>query len=263
MVSRRPRDRTVFVSEVGSSDVYDQIGSGYARFRQTDARLAAPLFAALGDARTVLDVGSGTGSYEPPDRQTVAVEPSWVMLAQRSPASAPVIRAVAEALPIATRSFDAVMTVLTVHHWADRPAGFAELRRVARRRVVLTFDPDVHNRMWFFEYVPEIAQLEISRAASLQEVVDGVEGRSVTTVPVPHDCLDAMTVSHWRRPRAFLDPAVRAGGSGLRQVDPAALERGLARLAQDLDSGRWEERYGDLLARDEFDCGLRLVVGEG
>lgn len=251
------------MTEVGRGAVYDEIGSGYARFRRTDPRLAAPLYAALGDAHTVLNVGSGTGSYEAAGRRIVAVEPSWVMLAQRPPGAAPAIRAAAEALPAADRSFDAVMTVLTVHHWSDRRAGFAELRRVAPRRVVLTFDPAVHNRMWFFDYVPEIAQLDAGRAPSLQEVVDGVEGGSVTPVPVPYDCVDGMTISYWRRPRAYLDPAVRACGSGLRQVDPVALERGLTALALDLDSGRWDRRYGDLLSADELDCGLRLVVGDG
>ena len=242
---------------------YDEIGTGYARYRRTDPRLAAPIHRALGRARSVLDVGAGTGSYEPPGRRVVAVEPSSVMLSQRPANAAPAIQAVAEALPLAAGSFDAAMAVLTVHHWSDRSTGFAELRRVARRRVVLAFEPTVHNRMWLFDYLPEIAELEISRAPSIEEVMEGIEARSATIVPVPHNCLDAMTIANWRRPRAYLDPAVRACGSGLRQVDPAVLERGVRDLALDLDSGRWVERYGDLLERAELDCGLRLVVGEG
>ncbi|MBV9283490.1 MAG: class I SAM-dependent methyltransferase, partial [Acidimicrobiia bacterium] len=220
-------------------------------------------FAALGDARTVLDVGSGTGSYQPAGRTVVAVEPSSVMIAQRSARAAPVARARAEALPVRTSSFDAVMAVLTVHHWLDRQAGFAELRRVAPRRVVLTFDAEVHARMWLFDYVPEIAELDSRRAPSVQEVVDAVEGHSVVTVPVPHDCVDEMTVALWRRPEAYLDPGRRAAGSGPQQVDTAAFQRGLGQLARDLESGEWHRRYGDLLALDELDCGLRLVVGGG
>jgi SAM-dependent methyltransferase len=167
----------------------------------------------------------------------------------------------AEALPVRTSSFDAVMTVLTVHHWTDRRAGFAELRRVAPRRVVLTFDPEVHGRMWFFDYVPEIAELDRRRAPPVDEVVDGIEGHSVVTVPLPHDCVDEMTIALWRRPEAYLDPGRRAAGSGPQQVDPEAFEHGLTRLARDLETGEWHRRYGDLLDLDELDCGLRLVVG--
>ena len=243
------------------STTYDDIGTGYARFRRTDPRLAAPIHAALEGARSILNVGAGTGSYEPPGRWVVAGEPSSVMLSQRPPRAASAIQAVAEALPVPTASFDAVMAVLTVHHWSDRAAGFAELRRVAPRRIVLTFDPTVHNRMWLFDYIPEIAELEISRAPAIEEVLDGVEARAATVVPVPHDCLDAMTIANWRRPHAYLDPAVQACGSGLCQVDPAALQRGLHDLARDLASGRWASLYGDLLARQDLDCGLRLVVG--
>lgn len=154
------------------------------------------------------------------------------------------------------------MAILTVHHWPDRSAGFAELRRVARLRVVLTFDPVIHNRMWLMDYVPEIVQLESARAPSIEEVYAAVDGRSVTVLPVPHDCWDAMTIANWRHPEAYLDSAVRAGGSGLRQVDDGALRRGLDELADDLRTGRWLERYGHLLERDELDCGLGLVVGQ-
>ncbi len=98
--------------------------------------------------------------------------------------------------------------------------------------------------------------------ATIDEVCAGIEGCSVTVLPVPHDCRDAMTIANWRHPEAYLDPAVQAGGSALQQVDATALNRGLDRLGDDLRSGRWMDRYGDLLERDELDCGLRIVVGE-
>lgn len=241
--------------------VYDQIGSGYAARRQTDPRFAQPLWAALGTARTVLNVGAGSGSYEPHDRRVIAVEPSRVMVAQRPRGSAPVVQARADALPFGSASFDAVMAVLTVHHWTNRQAGFAELRRVAPRRVVLTFDPEVHNAMWLMDYIPEIRSLESARSPSIAEVVDGIEAHSVTALPVPHDCQDGMTIAHWRHPEAYLDPAVRAGGSAFRQGEPVALDRGIAHLAEDLQSGRWLHQYGHLMHQTELDCGLRLVVG--
>ena len=242
---------------------YDEIGTGYARRRHVDPRLAVPLHAALGDARRVLNVGAGTGSYEPTDRQVVALEPSSVMIRQRPAGLAPVIQGQAESMPFGTKSFDAVMAVLTVHHWSDRQAGFAELQRVAERSAVLTFDPEVHNRMWLMDYLPEIRDLPSTSGLTIEEVVHGVGGGKVTALPVAHDCCDGMTVAFWRRPEAYLDPEVRLGSSVLRELDLSPLERGLARLDRDLRNGAWARQYGHLLELDEFDCGLRLVVGQG
>ena len=241
---------------------YDEIGTGYARHRRDDPRLAAPLHVALANARRVLNVGAGSGSYEPPDRQVVALEPSSVMIRQRRAGLAPVIQGQAESMPFATESFDAVMTVLSAHHWWDRQAGFAELRRVARRRVVLTFDPEVQSQMWLMDYLPEIRDLRSASGLTIDEVVDGVGGGMVTALPVPYDCRDGMTVAFWRRPEAYLDPEVRQGSSSLRELDSIPLERGLARLDRDLRNGTWARHYGQLLELGEFDCGLRLIVGQ-
>lgn len=240
---------------------YDRIGIRYGRLRRADPRLEGPLRAALGPGR-LLNVGAGTGSYEPTDRPVVALEPSAVMIRQRPASAAPAVQAAAEAVPFADRSFDVAMAVLTVHHWADRAAGLRELARVAPRRVVLTFDPAVHGAMWLMDYLPEIDQLDRRRAPSIAEVVDRLDGQAVTVLPVPWDCVDGMTVAYWRRPQAYLDRRLHAGGSGLRQIDRSALHRGLGRLEDDLRRGRWHERYGHLLGLEELDCGLRLVVGQ-
>jgi SAM-dependent methyltransferase len=242
---------------------YDEIGTGYAQHRRDDPRLAAPLHTALGDARRVLNVGAGTGSYEPTDRQVVALEPSSVMIRQRRAGLAPVIQGQAESMPFASESYDAVMTVLSAHHWSDRQAGFAELRRVAQRRVVLTFDPKVHNQMWLMDYLPEIRELRSASGVAIDEVVDGVGGGTVTVLPVPHDCRDGMGVAFWRCPEAYLDPDVRLGSSSLRELGLTVLKRGLARLDRDLRNGTWTRQYGHLLGLNELDCGLRLVVGQG
>jgi SAM-dependent methyltransferase len=241
--------------------IYDEIGTGYTRHRRADPRLAAPIHTALGDAVRVLNVGAGTGSYEPTDREVVALEPSSVMVRQRQVGLAPVVQAWAESMPFLDRSFDAVMSVLSVHHWSDRPAGFAELRRVAQRRVVLTFDPEVHNRMWLVDYLPEIRGLRSSAGPAISEVAHGLGGAEVMVLRVPHDCRDGMTVAFWRRPHAYLDAEVRLGGSALRELDTSTVERGLARLDRDLRNGTWVRRYGHLLELKELDCGLRLVVG--
>ncbi len=240
---------------------YDRIGSGYGRRRRDEPTFAAAVREALGAAERVLNVGAGTGSYEPDDRQVVALEPSEVMIRQRRPGPYPVVRGVAEAMPFGSEAFDAVMAVLTVHHWSDRSAGFAELRRVAPRRVVLTFDPEVHNRLWLMDYIPELAVLENACAPSIEEVVQQIDGVTVRELPVPYDCVDGMTVAYWRRPDAYLDPEVRLGSSCLRQAEPEVVQAGLARLEADLRSGEWEQNYGHLLGLQDFDCGLRLVIG--
>lgn len=239
---------------------YDEIGVGYALGRRTDPRWLAPVLDALGDAASVLDVGSGTGSYEPPGRQVVAVEPSAEMVRQRPPGAAPVVRAVAEALPFSLSVFEAGLAVLTVHHWGDWRRGLDELRRVSRRQVVLAYDTALHNDFWLVrEYVPEVAALELSRP-SASEIADHLGASSVRALPVPWDFTDGVFPAHWRRPEAYLDPAVRRACSALAQTPPAAVERGIARLRTDLASGRWHEEHAELLSLPEWDAGFRLIV---
>jgi SAM-dependent methyltransferase len=239
---------------------YDRIGVGYALGRRTDPRWLAPVLSALGSAASVLDVGSGTGSYEPPGRRVIAVEPSAAMIRQRPAAAAPVVRAVAEALPFATGTFDAALAVLTVHHWGDWRRGLAELRRVARRQVVLAYDTALHSDFWFVrEYVPEVAALEASRP-SAPRIAEFLGAVSVTELPVPWNFTDGVFPAYWRRPEAYLDPAVRRSCSALAQTAPAAVDRGIARLRADLESGRWHAEHADLLDLPEWDAGFRLIV---
>ena len=240
---------------------YDVIGRTYTATRATDPRLAASIWEALGDARTVVNVGAGTGSYEPPDRDVTAVEPSEVMIAQRPPDAAPVVEAGAEALPFEDGSFDAAMAVLTLHHWADWRAGIEEMRRVARRVVVFSWDPSFASRLWISaEYFPELVSADVEHFPSLADQAGVVRATRVTAVPIPHDCRDGFYGAHWRQPEAYLDPVVRAGISVLATRDPADLEPGLARLEEDLRTGAWAERHADLLALDELDLGYRLLV---
>jgi SAM-dependent methyltransferase len=241
---------------------YDSIGRTYTATRQTDPRIARRLWAALGDARTVVNVGAGTGNYEPPDRDVKAVEPSAVMLAQRSPDAGPAVQASAEDLPFADDSFDAAMAVLTLHHWTDWRAGCAELRRVARERVVVfSWDPAYAGRMWLGpEYFPGHVDEDVAHFPSLGEQAQALRA-AVEVVPVPWDCRDGFFSAFWRRPEAYLDPAVRAGISTLAKRTEAELAPGLARLRADVESGAWARRHADLLAREELDLGYRLLVG--
>jgi SAM-dependent methyltransferase len=243
--------------------VYDAIGTTYTSTRRPDPRIGARIADALGDASSVINVGAGAGSYET-SRVVLAVEPSPVMIGQRPPGSAPVVRARAEAIPVARDAADAVTALLTVHHWSDLAAGVAELRRIARHRVViLTWDQRVFRRFWLVdEYLPEAAAFDDTRAVPVEHLAALLGGARVETVPVPHDCTDGFGAAFWRRPEAYLDPVVRAGISMLAQTGEQALRSGLDRLAGDLESGRWHDRHRDLLAREEFDAGYRLVIAE-
>jgi Methyltransferase domain len=241
---------------------YDTIGVGYARQRRPDPRIAAQIWAALGDARRICNVGAGAGSYEPPDRDVIAVEPSRQMLAQRSARpSCRVLRARAEALPFGDDSFDAAMALLTVHHWEDLVAGVGELRRIAPLRIVFTFDPAHQSDFWLVrDYLPEIQAFEDTRAATIERLVELLGGAEVTPVPVPWDCTDGFQAAHWRRPEAYLDSAVRASISTFAMLPDEVVERAMRRLERDLATGAWHERYGELLEREAMDYSYRLLV---
>ncbi|MGW3563202.1 methyltransferase domain-containing protein [Streptomyces sp. NPDC000941] len=243
---------------------YDTLGTTYARTRQPDPRIGAQIHAALGSVTDVINVGAGTGSYEPP-QTALAVEPSQVMIAQRPPGSAPAVQAVAERLPLRDDAADAVMALLTVHHWTDLAAGIEELRRVARRRIViLTWDQQVfRERFWLVrDYLPEAAAFDDTRATPTDQLIGLLGGARQEPVRVPHDCVDGFGAAYWRRPEAYLDPQVRAGVSLFAQTGEDTIAPGLARLADDLATGRWHTRHAELLALDTFDVGYRLLVAD-
>lgn len=244
------------------TELYDDIGAGYALGRRTDPRWMVVIEEALGGAGSIIDVGAGTGSYEP-SRTTLAIEPSTEMIRQRPVGAAPAVRAVAEALPLRDNSADAALAVLTVHHWTDWRGGLAQLCRIAPHRVVLCYDTSRHLDYWFVrEYVPEIAELERGRPTA-DDIAHEMNADTVRTLPVPWDFTDGVFPAHWRRPEAYLDPQVRQACSALAQTDPAAVTRGIDRLRADLASGRWHERQRDLLTLDEWDAGFRLVISNG
>lgn len=243
---------------------YDEIGTTYAVTRKTDPRIARAIWRALGEARTVLNVGAGTGSYEPPDRSVVALEPSPVMIGQRGPGAAPVVQGCAEQLPFRARSFDAAMAILSDHHWSDRAAGLAEMRRVSRGPVVvLTWDERVSAQFWLVrDYFPCLVELERG-IADPAAVAGHLAPARIETVHVPNDCVDGLLGCYWARPRAYLDPVVRAGSSAFSRIPAAELAAGLEKLEADIESGRWHSRNGALLGQGSVDLGYRLVVSEG
>ena len=246
---------------IGSVD-YERHGRTYSRHRRADPRIAARIHAALGDARTVLNVGAGAGSYEP-DRWVLAVEPSATMRAQRPAGAAPAIDARAEALPFDDGAFDAAMACVTIHHWQSPEAGLAELRRVARGPVVVfTFELD-HLPAWQLEYLREGVAKELPRFPAIDDVAAALGGRTrVERIPTPGDCADGFFEAFWRRPEELLDPEVRSAQSVWALLEPDVEQRIVERLAAALSSGAWDAEHGHLRERESFDGALRLVISE-
>jgi SAM-dependent methyltransferase len=242
---------------------YEQHGRTYARHRRPDPRIAARIDAALGDARTVLNVGAGTGSYEPEDRWVLAVEPSATMRAQRPADAAPAIAASAEALPLDDDAVEAAMACVTIHHWQSPESGLAELRRVARGPVVVfTFELDALPE-WQLDFLADGLALERPRFPAIDAVAVALGGRTrVERIPTPGDCVDGFFEAFWRRPEALIDPAVRGAQSMWALLDPGVEERIVARLAAALESGAWDAEHGYLREQDSFDGALRLVISE-
>jgi len=246
---------------MSSAQLYDTIGATYTVTRRTEPRIAEQIWAALGDARTVLNVGAGTGSYEPPDRHVLAVEPSALMRAQRPPHAAPCLAGSAESLPFDDQSFDAAMAVCTLHHWQDPIAGLREMGRVARRVVVFLFDTSDPGQFWLTrDYLPEFAALPGCKVLASLDDLAGAIGARRDPVPIPWDCADGFFEAYWRRPEAYLDVDVRRGISVWAAVGPDAEGRAVRSLREDLVSGRWAERNRDLIDLEAAELGARLLI---
>ncbi len=241
---------------------YGQIGDGYARYRRPDPRIGAFVTRALGDARTVLNVGAGAGSYEPTDRPVTAVEPSASMRRQRPAHLPPAIDAVAANLPFEDGCFDAAMATFTVHQWPDLQAGLAEMRRVTRGAIaIVTCDPDELDRFWLNVYAPEAIAVEARRYPRIATIADALAGAEIVTVPIPLDCTDGFGEAYYGRPECLLDPGARRACSAWSFVDPGVAPRFVASLGRDLESGVWDTKYGHLRTQPWFEGSLKLIVG--
>ena len=238
--------------------LYDNIGVNYSDLIKPDRRIEAKIRTALGSGRTVLNVGAGTGAYEPTDMSVTAIEPSIEMIRQRSARAPPVVQGLAEDLPFADKSFDGSMATLTVHHWADKEKGLREMRRVTRGPVVvLTFDPS-HRGFWLADYIPEIVELDEGQMPRITDYQKWLGPVEIEAVAIPHDCTDGFLCAYWKRPAAYLDPRVRTAISSFWTLGDVSTA--LGRLEADLRSGAWDERYSEFLDRDTYDAGYRLVT---
>ena len=242
---------------------YGEIGGTYSTFRRPDPTIAAQINCALGNAKTVLNVGAGAGSYEPTDRDVTAVEPSASMRSQRPAHLAVAIDAIAENLPFADNSFDASMATVTVHQWSDLEAGLAEMRRVTRGPIVLLVcDPELMVDFWLSDYISEVREAEARRFPTIQRIKAALGGDVVVeAVPVPLNCQDGFNEAYYGRPEAFLNENARLACSSWSLVPKEAVDRFVRELSADLDSGRWDEIYGHLRSQPFFDGPLRLVIG--
>ncbi|MEV6646714.1 methyltransferase domain-containing protein [Amycolatopsis sp. NPDC051371] len=247
----------------GDAD-YGAIGGVYTDYRKPDPRIGQYILDALGDARTVLNVGAGAGAYEPEDREVTAVEPSASMRAQRPADLPPAVDAVAEKLPFADRAFEGAMSTFSVHQWNDLWTGLKELRRVTRGPVaILTCDPALLRRFWLLDYAPEVIETEAGRYPSVDDIADGLGGHtSIVPVPIPIDCTDGFNEAYYARPERLLDPGARLSCSAWSFVDDRVHHRFAAELQHDLDDGTWERRYGRLREQPTFEGSLVLVVSD-
>jgi SAM-dependent methyltransferase len=242
-----------------AGELYDEIGGAYSGQRRTDPRIAARIWQALGDANTVVNVGAGTGSYEPAGRDVTAVEPSEIMRAQRATDAAPCVAARAEALPFADGAFDVAMAVLSDHHWEDPIAGLREMRRVAKRIVVFQWDNARMGEFWLVrDYLPEFLTAGRSRPTLAQRAA--AIDAAVEPVAIPWDCRDGFFHSYWRRPEAYLHSAVRRGTSVWAILGHTTEQRAVRALSDDLASGAWHEHNRDLLTLEEAELGARLLT---
>ena len=249
---------------MGAGDLYDTIGARYSAGRCTDPRIARAIWAALGDAETVLNVGAGTGSYEPRDRYVLAVEPSAVMRAQRPPEAALCVDASAAALPFGDDAFDVVMTVLSDHHWPDNAAGLRECARVGRRVVLFNWENALRDGFWLIrDYAPEFDALAGAHPSLVERARTCLAPDArVAPLPIPWNCEDAFFHAFWRRPEAYLREDVRRVTSVWSRLGPEVEARAVAALRADLASGAWAARNRELMDLDACDVGARLVVAE-
>lgn len=245
----------------GDAD-YATIGPGYASYRQPEPLIYERIVRALGDARTVLNVGAGTGSYEPLDRKVVAIEPSALMRSQRPPHLVRAVEGVAEKLLYPDRYFEASMATFTVHQWKNVQAGLTEMRRVTKGPVViLTCDPDDVNRFWLREYAPEVLATEARRYPAMFVIKQILAGAvDIATVPIPLNCKDGFNEAYYGRPEKLLETGARLACSAWSLIDQSVARSYVARLSLDLQNGLWDSKYGYLRSQPNFEGSLRLIV---
>ena len=241
--------------------IYDKIGVNYARQRQTDPRLLEQITTKLKGAKRILNIGAGAGSYEPPNMDLVALEPSSKMINQRAKDAYPVVQGSAENLPFDNNSFSHVMTILSMHHWINKPKAFKEINRVAKERfVAVSWNPEAEPFWLTRDYFPEMYEADRAIFPKLNELNLYFGDVKMVPLSIPEDCIDGFLAAYWKRPEAYLNPTVRQSISTFSKLK--SVEKGLQKLKNDLDSGVWLERNKEILNSSSLDAGYVLITAK-
>ena len=238
--------------------IYDVIGKNYSVSRCTDPVIAKQLHAELNGATRIVNIGAGTGSYEPENIELVAVEPSSVMISQRKVGSHRVEQAFAEKLPFENSSFSHAMTVLSMHHWQNRARAFQEINRVATEKfVAITWDPKSEPFWLTRDYFPEIYEMDKRIFPDVDEFNEYFDEVTIRPLQIPSDCKDGFLPAFWKRPEAYLSNTVRQAISPFSKLQN--LSEGLQKLEDDLASGLWARNNHALVGSSYLDVGYRLI----
>jgi SAM-dependent methyltransferase len=241
---------------------YDRKNNNYSAIRKADPRIGVYVRKSLNGCDTVVNVGAGAGSYEPEDKFVIAVEPSSVMRAKRlSLGRNPAVNAKADDLPFDDKSFDAVMAVLTIHHWPDLKSGLLEIKRVSKKKIsILTYDPEMLDIFWNVKYFPQLIEIERNRYPRLDQIAEYLgEELRITNIKIPLDCTDGFQEAFYGRPEAFLQEEVRQAQSAWGFLDKKIEIEYVKRLSDDLASGEWDRLYGYHRTMPEFEGAFRLL----
>jgi SAM-dependent methyltransferase len=238
--------------------LYDAIGINYSVTRCTDPKIAKQLYAEFQGATRIVNIGAGTGSYEPDNVELVAVEPSSEMISQRKPGSHRVEKASAEKLPFDDGSFSHAITVNSMHHWKDRALAFSEINRVATERfVAITWDPSSEPFWLTRDYFPEIYEMDKRIFPDMKEFDGYFDQVKVRPLQIPSDCQDGLLAAFWKRPEAYLSSKVRQSISPFAKIEN--LSEGLRKLEDDLATGAWAKNNHAILSQSSLDVGYKII----
>jgi SAM-dependent methyltransferase len=238
--------------------IYDDIGINYSVTRCTDPKIAKQLYSELQGAARIVNIGAGTGSYEPENVELVAVEPSSKMISQRKIGSHSVEKAFAEKLPFENNSFTHAMTVLSMHHWENRELAFSEINRVVTEKfVAITWDSNSAPFWLTRDYFPEIYEMDKCIFPDLDELNEHFDEVKMSPLQIPSDCKDGFLAAFWKRPEAYLSSKVRQSISSFSKLKN--LSEGLQKLEDDLASGVWAKKNHAILNSSSLDVGYRVI----
>jgi ubiquinone/menaquinone biosynthesis C-methylase UbiE len=254
--------------------IYDTIGKSYAQFRFPDRRIVDCLLSLLqlAPGSTIADIGAGTGGYSRAIAErgfsVYAVEPSAVMRSQAVPH--PQVQwfdGRAEAIPLPDNSVDAAICILALHHFTDLEAALLEIHRVVKAGAIafFTFDSQARKYFWLDDYFPFLWEYDESSFFSIDYIISFIQTTfkkvvDVYSFPLPPDLTDLFLAAGWQRPEIYLNSEIRAVMSAFALTDPQLVELGVKQLQADLLSGKWQEKYGEIMQLVEFDLGYRVLV---